>query len=99
MKFLTLILIVFCSHHASAELASTKPAKKIRTVPNVEVQARLIKHNKNYLYMASETETIKIKKSELTKEGVRQILKNKDKELTIFIPEKSVVDRVPRPKK
>jgi len=60
---------------------------------NIEVNAKYVKDNKNYIYMASKTEKLKIKKSELTKEGVQQILANKDKDLTLFIPESSVVKR------
>lgn len=73
-----------------------KKPKKMRTLPNVELSATYLKDNKNYIYMNTETETVKIRKKELTAEGVQQILANKEKELIIFIPEKSVVSRVPR---
>ena len=62
---------------------------------NVEINAKYQKDNKNYIYMVSKTHRYKIKKSELTKDGVKQILKNKESNLTLFIPEKSIVDKSP----
>lgn len=63
---------------------------------NVEVNARYVKDNENFIYMESKTDSYKIKKSELTKEGVKQILQNKDKNLTLFIPESSIVKKKPK---
>ena len=63
---------------------------------NIEIKARLLRHDEKYLYMESKTDTYRIIKKELTKEGVRQILKNKEKELTIFIPPKSIKAQTPR---
>ncbi len=60
---------------------------------NVEIRATYVKDNKNYIYMESKTEKLKLRKSELTKEGVDQILANKENELTLFIPPKSIVSR------
>ncbi len=65
---------------------------------NVEVRGTYVKDNKNFIYMESDTEKIKIKKSELTKEGVKQILANKETELTLFVPPKSIVHRLEKPK-
>lgn len=58
---------------------------------NVEIQGQYLKDNKNFIYIKTENEKIKLKKSELTKEGVKQILANKDNKLIIFVPEKSIV--------
>ena len=57
---------------------------------NVEITAKYVKDNDNYIYMESAKEKFKIIKKELTKEGVKQILANKETSLTLFIPEKSL---------
>ncbi len=66
---------------------------------NVEITAKYVKDNKNYIYMESKKERFKIKKKGLTKEGVKQILANKEASLTLFIPEDSIVDQSPKPEK
>lgn len=64
-----------------------------------EITARYVKDNKNYIYMESETMKYKLKKKELTKEGIKQILANKEVELTLFVPPKSIVYKDPKPEK
>ena len=95
MKYL--IITLFFSHFLIAESpkASPQPNKpvKVKKVPNIEIQAKLVKYDKKYLYMVANGEELQIARAELTKEGVRQILKNKDKELTLFIPETSIKNR------
>lgn len=63
---------------------------------NVEITAKYKKDNDNYIYMESDTEKFKIIKKELTKEGVKQILDNKESSLTLFIPEESIKKRGPK---
>lgn len=60
---------------------------------NEEINAKYQSDNANYIYMASKTHRYKLKKEELTKEGVKQILKNKEVNLTLFIPKKSIVKK------
>ena len=57
---------------------------------NVEISGTYVKDNKNYIYLESEDTKYKLIKKELTKEGVAQILKNKETELTLFVPKKSI---------
>lgn len=90
-----ILVILVLSSLTWAQVAGAKK-KKVEDLPNVEIKAVYLKDNPNFLYMKSDQEIIKIKKSELTKEGVKQILANKEGVLTIFIPEKSVVSRTPR---
>ena len=60
---------------------------------NVEISGTYVNDDKNNIYLTSETEDITLKKKELTKEGVKQILANKKTKLTLFVPAKSVVER------
>ena len=100
MKYLAVILSLFFVWGAQAEMnldgeKKPKPEKKIRLIKNVEVQATYVKDNANFIYMDTDTERLKIKKKELTEEGVKQILQNKESKLTLFIPEQSIVNRTP----
>jgi hypothetical protein len=64
---------------------------------NVEIKAKYLQDNERFIYMETKSERLKINKADLTKEGVLQILANKDSELTLFIPPKSIVNRVAKP--
>jgi hypothetical protein len=60
---------------------------------NVEISGTYVSDDKNNIYLTSDTEDITLKKKELTKEGVKQILANQKTKLTLFVPEKSIVER------
>lgn len=60
---------------------------------NVEISGQMVTHDKNNIYLTSDIEDITLSKKELTKEGVKQILANPKKKLTLFVPVKSIVDR------
>ncbi len=60
---------------------------------NVEISGTYVSDDKNNIYLTSDTEDITLKKKELTKEGVKQILANQETKLTLFVPEKSIVER------
>ncbi len=73
-------------------------ASMVWSQSNVEIRGTYVKDNKNYIYLESETEKLKLKKKELTEEGVKAILANKETKLTLFVPPKSIVNRVEKPK-
>ncbi len=60
---------------------------------NIEITGQVVNHDKNNIYLSSKDEDITLKKKELTKEGIQQILANKGKKLTLFVPSKSIVER------
>ena len=83
----------------AAFLLTTLFAWSVFAKGNIEVHATYVRDNTNFIYMDSETHRLKIKKAELTEEGVKQILANKESKLTLFIPEKSIVKKDPLKKK
>ena len=83
MKYFVLYIMTFASMTLFAK-------------SNIEIKAKYVKDNKNYIYMESEETRYKLIKKELTKEGVAQILKNKEGELTLFVPEKSIKKKTPK---
>lgn len=65
---------------------------------NVEITAKFMKENDNFIYMESDLAVYKLAKKELTPDGIKQIQQFKDKELTIFVPPKSVVKQTRKAK-
>ncbi len=87
MKLLMVIFSLFVASHTWAQT-------------NQEITGKYLKDNANYIYLVTDTHKIKLKKKELTKEGVKQILANKEKPLTLFVPKKAIVgEPTPLPKK
>jgi hypothetical protein len=83
-KYLVLFSLLFCLNLFAGE--------------NVELKAKFLKDNDNYIYLESKETVYKLIKKELTEDGVAQILKNKEHELTLFVPSASIKSRTPKKK-